>query len=103
MERKYGNLETQRLHERSMGGKSPASPFHDKEDKHGETDHENVVAEHGPATEIHITHDHKAGKHSVHSKHESGHEHHAEFGSAKEAHDHAMMMSGAGEEEAAAA
>lgn len=52
-----------------------------------------VVAEHGPANEVHMMHDHAAGMHTVDSVHEDGHAHHSEHGSAGEAHDHAKRLS----------
>lgn len=64
----------------------------------GSEDPTQVAAEHGPAHEVHIQHDHEGGKHSVHSKHGDGHEHHSEHGSAGEAHQHAAKLSGVNEE-----
>lgn len=58
---------------------------------------EEVVQQHGPATEVHVQHDHEGGSHHVHSKHKSGHEHHSQHGSAHEAHQHASTLGGAGE------
>ena len=57
-----------------------------------------TVAEHGPAHEVHMTHDHEAGQHHVHTVHPDGHEHHSDHGSAGEAHEHAKHLSDAGEE-----
>jgi hypothetical protein len=56
-----------------------------------------VVAEHGPAVELHSKHDHEAGVHQVtshHGEHRQGHEegagftHHSRHGSVHEAHKH---------------
>ena len=67
------------------------------EPKMGEGDHseiQQIAAEHGPAHEVHITHDHAAGKHHVHSVHEDGHEHHADHPTADHAHMHAAHAAG---------
>lgn len=53
-----------------------------------------VVAEHGKATDIHITHDHEAGKHHVTSIHEDGHMNESDHDSADEAHEHAKELAG---------
>lgn len=53
---------------------------------------EAVVAEHGPANAVHVTHDHAANKHHVHSEHEDGHATESDHGSADEAHDHAKAL-----------
>jgi hypothetical protein len=58
-----------------------------------------IAAEHGPAHEVHVMHDHEGGQHHVHSMHPSGHEHHSEHASAGEAHDHAKKLAGGGQEE----
>ncbi len=55
-----------------------------------------LAAEHGPATEIAIHHDHAAGKHSVHAEHPDGHSHDTEHGSADEAHQFAADAAGVG-------
>jgi hypothetical protein len=74
-----------------QGGEEPQS---------GELDPSAVVAEHGPANDVHITHDHAAGKHHVTSTHEDGHVHESEHASAEEAGEHAKMLgSGGGEEQ----
>lgn len=53
-----------------------------------------VVAAHGKATEVHIHHDHAAGKHHVHSKHEDGHNNLSEHESPEEAHEEGGKLSG---------
>jgi hypothetical protein len=58
----------------------------------GEESPESVVAAHGPANEVNITHDHAMGMHSVHSMHADGHEHQSEHGSVEEAHEHAKNL-----------
>lgn len=59
----------------------------------GGPDIQDVVAQHGPAQEIHMQHDHEGGKHTVESHH-GEHVHHSEHASAEEAHQHAQMASG---------
>ena len=54
---------------------------------------EEMVANHGPAEEVSIHHDHTAGKHSVESTH-GGKKHKSEHGSADEAHMHAAKAAG---------
>jgi hypothetical protein len=51
-----------------------------------------VVAEHGPAEEVTVSH--KDGQHKVMSKHADGHKHTSEHASASEAHDAAQQLSG---------
>lgn len=53
-----------------------------------------VAAEHGPAHEIHMQHDHEGGVHHVHSVHHDGYEHHADHPSAEHAHAHAAHAAG---------
>jgi len=53
-----------------------------------------MAAEHGPAQEVHITHDHEGGMHHVHSVHADGMEHHSDHASADEAHMHAAHAAG---------
>lgn len=55
-----------------------------------------MAAEHGPATEINIIHDHEGGRHGVHAKHPDGHEHESEHGSADDAHRFAGDLAGVG-------
>ncbi len=90
-------------HKRSMGRKSMAGGVGIAErtdplqqpTEGGEEDGAAVAAEHGPAHEVHVTHDHEAGAHHVHSIHPDGHEHHSEHGSVQEAHEHAKKLAGA--------
>jgi|ERR1039458_1803993 hypothetical protein len=87
-----GNAELVQSHDSAH--KKPAPKPMDEGMGGGEAP-EQVVAAHGPATEVHITHDHASGQHHVHSKHEDGHEHHSEHGSAEEAHSAAGTLAGA--------
>ena len=58
---------------------------------------EQVAKEHGPATTVHISHDHKSGKHHVVSTHPDGHVHTSDHASAGEAHAAAGKLSASGE------
>lgn len=55
-----------------------------------------MAAEHGPAVEVNIQHDHEGGAHHVHARHPDGHEHHSEHANADEAHKFAAEASGVG-------
>ena len=57
-----------------------------------------VMAQHGPAHTIHMTHDHEGMRSHVHSVHADGHEHHAHHEGeehVKMAHEHAGHAAGA--------
>ena len=104
--RKYQNMETQKLHDKTHGApKMKEAPSMEEAPEHN-MEHEDanaVVSEHGPAHEINMKHEEST--HSVHSKHEDGHEHHSEHESAEKAHSHAKKLAGVpdeGEEEAEA-
>jgi hypothetical protein len=84
--------------EKKPMAKQSAGPAVAQEEPQGEDgmdsqDPHQVVAEHGPAEEVTVNHDHESGMHSVHSKH-GGHEHHSEHASASEAHQHATCLGG---------
>lgn len=55
-----------------------------------------MAAEHGPATEISMQHDHENGRHTVHAVHSDGHQHESEHASAGEAHKFAADLAGGG-------
>jgi hypothetical protein len=55
-----------------------------------------MAAEHGPATQLDIQHDHEGGRHTVHAAHPDGHEHDTEHASADEAHKYAADCAGVG-------
>jgi hypothetical protein len=55
-----------------------------------------LASQHGPAQEVHITHDHASGAHSVHVVHPDMHEHESQHGSAAEAHKFAGDCAGGG-------
>lgn len=65
----------------------------------GEQDGAAVAAEHGPATEVNISHEHEMGSHHVRSAHPDGHMHESDHGSAEEAHEHGKKLAGIGAEE----
>jgi len=98
----HHSISRARMHEESHGSKPKPEP--DKKPTDGaqkESSSESiqdVVANHGPAHEIHYTHDKASNKHKVHSKHgEEGHEHNSEHDTAEDAMDH--MHKAAGQEE----
>ena len=53
---------------------------------------EQVAKEHGPATTIHVSHDHKKNKHHVVSTHADGHVHTSDHATAGEAHNAASAL-----------
>jgi hypothetical protein len=55
-----------------------------------------LAAEHGPAVELNMQHDHASGTHHVHARHEDGHAHETEHASADEAHKFAADCAGVG-------
>jgi hypothetical protein len=61
-------------------------------------DPHSVVAEHGPASDVHIHSDMKANEHHVMSHHKSGHVHHSKHGSAQDAHKAAAELAEAGDQ-----
>lgn len=62
----------------------------------GNDDPHQVMQEHGPAMETHTQHppEGQEGPHMAMSIHPDGHEHRSEHASGKEAHEHAMCLSG---------
>jgi|SRR5271157_190438 len=58
---------------------------------------EQVAKEHGPATTVHVSHDHKGKKHHVVSTHPDGHVHTSDHASAGDAHTAAGALSGTGQ------
>lgn len=53
-----------------------------------------MVAQHGPAHDVHVAHDHEAGVHTVSHKHPTGFQHTQTHNSALHAHHHAMHAAG---------
>lgn len=64
----------------------------------GQEDGSQVAAEHGPAAEVHVMHNHEAGEHHVQSSHPDGHQHTSQHDSAEEAHEHGKKLAGGGME-----
>lgn len=58
-----------------------------------------VTQEHGPATNVTISHDHKGKKHHVVSRHADGHMHTSDHQSAEDAHAEGAQLSGGGQPE----
>ena len=81
------------------GAKPAASPPQEPTEGGMHQDPKNVVAAHGKASSVHITHDHAANKHSVTSTHPDGHVHHSEHASAQEANEAGSQLGGAGNSE----
>lgn len=46
-----------------------------------------VAQEHGPATDVHVEHNHESGEHKVTSSHGDGHKHESVYSSAAEAYE----------------
>jgi hypothetical protein len=83
-----------------LGGAKP--PMAGAAEPEAPQDPHAVVAEHGPATSVHITHDHAAKKHHVTSTHADGHVHNSDHASAQEANDAGSQLGGVEKPEAAA-
>jgi len=58
------------------------------------TDPKQVVAKHGKASSVSVTHDYKANKHQVVSTHPDGHVHTSDHPSSKDAHNEAQQLAG---------
>jgi hypothetical protein len=71
-------------------------PDTDPEMGHESEDPSEVVANHGPAEKVMITH--TEGKHTVKSKHSDGHSHTSEHASKSEAHEAGKQLAGADDE-----
>lgn len=90
-------------HKKSMERKSMAGgagmaertdPLKQPTEGMGDEDGSQVAAEHGPATEVHVMHNHEAGEHHVQSMHPDGHQHESMHGSVDEAHEHGKKLAG---------
>lgn len=57
-----------------------------------------IAEQHGPATEVHVQHEHEMGVHHVTSEHPDGHHHESDHESAEKAHEHGKKLAGAGGE-----
>lgn len=95
--------------ERAQAHEQEAAPSEEQEERieeevapgiHDEV--KRVAAEHGPAHEVHIAHNHEMGQHHVTSMHPDGYQHDADHASAEDAHEHgkhaAGVVEGAGDE-----
>lgn len=94
--KKFGNAFRQKKYDSVHAGaekKEPtaAEPTEEKQEEKGQHP---VVQAHGKAHKVEITHDHEAGKHHVHSRHEDGHDNLSEHGSAQEAHEEGGKLAG---------
>ena len=95
---KFTNRSTMQQHEARVGSKAPQPADVDDHDADNEPqDGAAIAAEHGPAIEVDVHHDHEANKHSVHASHPDGHEHQTEHATADEAHKFAAAVSGVGQ------
>lgn len=103
--KKFSMSSRKRQHDKGIQGKMDmgktdplATPNEGEESPEdmGMEDPSQVASEHGPATEVHMMHDHEAGSHQVHSTHPDGHTHMSEHGSAEEAHEHGKKLAGGG-------
>ena len=98
--KKFSMASRRMAHDQSMSAKQDPENVLDAPSEDGmepdgdEQDGSAVAAEHGPATEVNISHDHEMGTHHVHSVHQDGHEHHSDHASADEAHEHGKKLAG---------
>ena len=99
---KHTNISSARAADARHGAKSPAATAISHEEPNGEPDAapqqdgKAIAAEHGPAVEVHVQHDHEGGQHTVHAVHPDMHEHDSQHGSAAEAHRFAGDCAGGG-------
>lgn len=74
-----------------------ASPMPQEMEGQGEPEDGAQIAEqHGPATEVHMMHEHEMGAHHVQSAHPDGHMHESDHESAEAAHEHGKKLAGVG-------
>ena len=93
---KFTNAVAWRQHKASLDQRKGAGATAQDEE-----DGKQFAAEHGPAQEIHIQHDHEMGTHRVRSIHQDGEEHNSEHETAEGAHETAKNL-GTGEHSEAA-
>lgn len=97
---KHTNHDTMKQADARQMAKAPAQvaehgePDGDEGMQSEEPDMHQIVDEHGPAQEVHVTHDHAGARHHVMSMHGDGHQHESEHASAGEAHDAGKCLSG---------
>lgn len=97
--KKFGSAFAGRSYdERHQGGESePAGVEDSAKEEQNEGAQEaaaEVVKQHGKATSVHVTHDHKNKKHHVTSTHEDGHVNHSDHESAAQAHEEGGALAG---------
>src|SRR5271156_5909848 len=82
-----------------MAGKPEAYSIQSPEQMGGEPEDGAAIAEqHGPATEVHVMHEHEMGAHHVMSQHPDGHMHESDHESAEAAHEHGKKLAMGGGE-----
>ena len=96
--KKFMNAFKAKRHSEAHGVNTPKGAEHEVESKQDMSVEapkpSEVVAEHGKAHKVTVSHDHESSKHSVESHHEDGHVHKSDHESAEEAHDHAKQLAG---------
>jgi hypothetical protein len=98
--KKFGNgFQAKRYDEmHGKGGEAETAVHESKETPEFEAgEHEGMNeggADHGPATEVHIYHDHENKKHHVHTTHKDGHKHMSEHQTPEEAHEEGGKLAG---------
>jgi hypothetical protein len=93
---RHTNRDSMKRADARFGSQQPSRGGMDEEDG-GAQDGASMAAEHGPAVEITVQHDHEGGSHTVRARHPDGHEHESEHGSAAEAHRYAADCAGSGD------
>ena len=74
--------------------KMAKSPVSEPDEMQGEEPEDGaaIAEEHGPATEVHIQHEHEMGAHHVTSEHPDGYHYESDNESAAATHDHAKKL-----------
>ena len=100
--RQYSSPDAWRTAKRTQSAPKAAPAAHDDEmPGEGDMDEQDgaaIAAEHGPATDVMIHHEHEMGGHHVTSEHADGHHHESDHESAEAAHEHAKKLAGVGAE-----
>jgi hypothetical protein len=92
--------EESRTNAMGMSKKSQPAAENKEDEGMNHEDPKQVVAEHGPATTVHIRHDRVANKHHVTSTHDDGHVAESDHPDVVSAHEHGKQLAGAeGKEE----
>lgn len=91
--KKFSGRQAMLSHERKMSKPAPQAETSDDESgSYGMDEGGEDPMAHGPASEVHITHDHEGGMHHVHAVHADGTESHSDHGSVEEAHEHGKKL-----------